>query len=361
MSEPTTAGRSRSGRRYLLTAAAAVIVIAGLRAAGSLILPVLLAGFLAILAEPLLRGLRKLRIGVPIAVLVTVLAVVAVIVVFSLLVSAAMAEVGAGVPNLLNELQRQAYIARDQLREWSLGDYIDMNRVDPVSAVEFLNSTFGGVVRRTVLGVATLLSYTTLVLLALIFMLAESAGLSDKLQLVLKDFGTNPTHLLQIRREVQHYLGIKTAISLATGAAIFGATWYVGLDFPLFWGLLAFVLNYIPTLGSIIAGIPAVVLALLQGGLGLAGLVALIYVATNIILGNLIEPRVMGQRFRLSTLVVFLSVLFWGFVWGPVGMLLSVPLTRSIVIVLGHTAELQWVTVLLGRKPPVPVVSEESS
>ena len=361
MSSTTTVGRSKSGRRYLLTAAAAVVVIAGLRAAGSLILPILLAGFLAILAEPLLRGLRSLRIGIPVAVLVTVLAVAAVLVVFSLLLSAAMAEVGAGVPSLLNELQRQAYIARDQLREWSVGDYIDMNRVDPVSLVDVVSSTFGGIVRRTVVGVATLFSYTTLVLLALIFMLAESAGLSDKLQLVLKDLGTESTQLRQIRREVQHYLGIKTAISVVTGAVIFGATWAVGLDFPLFWGLLAFVLNYIPTLGSIIAALPPVVLALLQGGLGLAGVVALIYLASNIVLGNLIESRIMGQRFRLSTLVVFLSVLFWGFVWGPLGMLLSVPLTRSIVIVLEHTTDLHWLTVLLGRTPPAAVASEEAS
>ena len=350
MSTAATAGLTKSGR-YLLAAASAVVVIAGLRAAASLILPVLLAGFLAILSAPLVRWLRARGLGVAVAVLLTFLAVMAVMAVFGLLVSAAVAEAGAAAPDYIAQLQERAHVARDQLRESSLAEYIDMGSIDPASLVEVLTGTFGGIVRGTVMGVATLFSYGTLVLLALIFMLAESASFGDKVRFAMtnRKVDLDLNQFRQISREVQHYLGIKTATSFVTGLIIFGATWVVGLEFPLFWGLLAFVLNYIPTLGSIIAGAPAVILAFIQHGFGLAGVVALIYLAVNILLGNLIEPRVLGKRFRLSTLVVFLSLLFWGFVWGPLGMLLSVPLTRSIVIVLEHTTGQHWVLVLLGR------------
>jgi len=346
---PEVAERSRQGGRYLLTAASIVVVIAGLRAAASLLLPILLAGFLAILSLPLLRWLRRRGLGVSLSVLLTVLAAIAVLAVFGLLVSGAVAEAGAAAPEYVEQLQHRARDALDRLQESSLSEYIAMDRLDPASLVEVLTSTFGGIVRGAVLGVATLASYATLVMLALVFMLAESAGFADKMRLALEGRDIDFSQLRLITREVQHYLGIKTAISLVTGTIIFLATWLLGLDFPLFWGLLAFVLNYIPTLGSIIAGVPAVILAFIQHGFGLAGLVALVYLAVNILFGSLIEPRLLGMRFRMSTLVVFLSLLFWGFIWGPLGMLLSVPLTRSLVIILEHTSEHRWVTVLLGR------------
>ena len=271
---------------------------------------------------------------------------------FALLFSAAVAEAGAAAPQYIDQLQQRAREARNSLQESSLADYVSLDQLDPASLVEFITSTLGGLVRGTVVGVATVFSWAVLILLATVFMLAEGTGFLDKLRLATrgrKDF--DPGQLRQITRELQQYLGIKTIVSLATGLAIFGLTWAVGLDFPLFWGLSAFLLNYIPTLGSIIAGVPATILAAIQHGLSMAGFVALGYLAVNIVLGNMIEPRLMGLRFRLSTLAVFLSVLFWGFVWGPLGMLLSIPLTRGMVIVIENTTDNHWLPVLLGRNP----------
>ncbi len=121
----------------------------------------------------------------------------------------------------------------------------------------------------------------------------------------------------------------------------------LGLDFALVWGVVAFLLNYIPTIGSIIAAVPAVLLAAVQLGFGRAVLIAAGYVVVNTVLGNLVEPALMGRRLGLSTLVVFLSLVFWGWVWGPVGMLLSVPLTMVVKILLENTDDLRWVAVLL--------------
>ncbi len=350
-SERSTIRQSEPRRigRHLLTAASAVIVIAGLRTGASLLLPVLLAGFLTILSLPTLRWLRARGLPVFLAVLLTVLAVVAILSIFGLLVSVALADAGAAAPGYLEQLQQQAGMARDRIRDSALAEYVSTEQLDPASAIDFVSRTFGGLIRGTVVGVATMFSYTTLVMIALIFMLAEACGIGSKMQEIKQERNINLHQFAQIAEEMQHYLGIKTAVSAATGLLIFLWTWLAGIDFPLFWALLAFVLNFIPTIGSIIAGAPAVVLAFVQGGLGLASVVALGYIAVNVVLGNLVEPRLMGIRFRLSTLVVFLSLLFWGFVWGPLGMLLSVPLTRSILIVLEHTGDYRWVTVLLGR------------
>lgn len=350
-----------TGLKALLGVAAAVVVIAGLRASGPLILPILVAGFLAILSLPVLEWMRRRGLPISLSVVLTVLVVGAVVGVFGLLVNAAVAEAGSAAPVYLEQLRDQIVQTQERLRQSAAAEYFAPERLDPAALAETLNSLLGGVIRGTVVGVATVLSYITLVFLALIFMLAEACIFQEKMAVAAaRERWLELEQVRQIVHEVQHYLGIKTAVSLATGTVIFLWTWLAGLDFPLFWGLLAFVLNYIPTLGSILAGVPAVILALVQQGVGLAGVVALGYLVTNIGLGNLLEPRVMGIRFRLSTLVVFLSLLFWGFVWGPLGMLLSVPLTRSLIIVLEHSGNFDWLIVLLGRRPQ-PLGGSESS
>ena len=147
---------------------------------------------------------------------------------------------------------------------------------------------------------------------------------------------------------VKSYLAIKTLVSLITGALIAAWLWALGVDFPLLWGLLAFLLNFI----SIIAAVPAVLLAFLQFGVGTGLAVAAGFIAVNVVIGNIVEPRFMGQGLGLSALVVFLSLVFWGWLWGTVGMLLSVPLTMTLKIALESREETRWMAVLLG--PPVP-------
>jgi predicted PurR-regulated permease PerM len=188
------------------------------------------------------------------------------------------------------------------------------------------------------------------VLLTIVFILSEAAGFPAKLRAA---FGRRESsdRFANIRQEVQHYLGIKSLVSLTTGSVVAGALAIIGVDFPLLWGMLAFLLNYIPTFGSILAGIPPFLLAIVQLGPGHALAVLLVFVAVNVVLGNFVEPYFMGRRLGLSTLVVFLSLVFWGWVWGPVGMLLSVPLTMIVKIMLENTEDLAWIAVLLGSGP----------
>ena len=134
----------------------------------------------------------------------------------------------------------------------------------------------------------------------------------------------------------------------------------IGVDYAILWGLIAFLLNYIPTIGSFIAAAPAVLFALVQLGFGgaLAALIA--FVAVNIIIGSLVEPKLMGQGMGLSTFIVFLSLIFWGFVFGTVGMFLSVPLTMTVKIMLEHNPETRWIAIILGTKKDAKALIEEN-
>ena len=109
------------------------------------------------------------------------------------------------------------------------------------------------------------------------------------------------------------------------------------MDFAVFWGLLAFVLNYIPTIGSIIAAVPAILLGLLQLGWGAAAALSVLYLAVNVIIGSIADPILVGRTLRISPIIVLISLMFWGWVWGPVGMFLSVPLTIILKITLENS------------------------
>jgi predicted PurR-regulated permease PerM len=154
---------------------------------------------------------------------------------------------------------------------------------------------------------------------------------------------------------------IKTLISLATGVLIGIWLAILGVDFPILWGFLAFLLNYVPNVGSTIAAIPAVLLALIQLGIGSAVMATAGYMAVNFILDNVIETRLMGRRLGLSTLVVFLSLIFWGSLLGPIGMLLCIPLTMTLKFACENNKGTQWIAVLLGPEVPaesIPRVSK---
>lgn len=141
---------------------------------------------------------------------------------------------------------------------------------------------------------------------------------------------------------------IKSIFSFVTGAIIYVALLFIGLDYALLWGVLAFLLNFIPNIGSIIAAIPAVLLALIQLGFIEALEVGIVFVLVNTVLGSMLEPKYMGKGLGLSTLVVFVSLIFWGWVFGPVGMLLSIPLTIMLKLGLQINPQTKWIAILLG-------------
>jgi predicted PurR-regulated permease PerM len=336
--------RQNQGARFLFIAASFVVVIAGMRAASSVILPFLVAIFLAMISLPLLNWLQGRRVPKWLALLITLVVLIGLVIAIVALVGNSIKEFTDAAPryrakltamssNLLAWLQERGVRVSGEM----IGDWFDPGR------------TFD-LVSGTLLGVTAVLSNVFLVFLTIGFILLEAAGFQAKLRAA---FGwqEGSERSARIRSEVQRYLAFKTLVSLATGSVIGAATAVIGVDFPLLWGGLAFLLNYVPNLGSIIAAIPPTLLALVQLGPGHALAVMLVFVAVNVTLGNIVEPRLMGRKLGLSTLVVFLSLVFWGWVWGPIGMLLSVPLTMILKIMLENTEDLRWVAVLLDDNP----------
>jgi predicted PurR-regulated permease PerM len=194
------------------------------------------------------------------------------------------------------------------------------------------------------------LTNTFLIFFTMIFILLEASSVQIKVEAA---FGRTENSLDRPRvflQNIGRYLGIKTIVSFATGICAGVLTWSIGVDFPLLWAMLAFLLNYVPTIGSIIAAVPAVLLALVQLGPGEAGATALGFAGINVIFGNLLEPRLMGYGVGISPMIVFIGLVFWGWVFGPVGMLLSVPLTMTLKLALESDERTRWVAILIGSE-----------
>ncbi|MEM9208544.1 MAG: AI-2E family transporter, partial [Pseudomonadota bacterium] len=189
-----------------------------------------------------------------------------------------------------------------------------------------------------------------LIIFTMVFILLEASGFGVKVRAAFGGGSDAFRKAGQFLRNLGRYLGIKTAVSMATGFLAWLATSLIGLDFPLLWGMFAFLLNYVPTIGSIIAAVPAVLLALVQLGVPEAISTAAAFMAINIAFGNFIEPRLMGYGVGISPLIVFLSLVFWGWVFGPVGMLLSVPLTMTLKMALESSPDTRWIAILIGSE-----------
>lgn len=336
------------GARFLLVLACAVIVTAGLRAAAPILLPFALALFLAILSLPIMIGLQRRGVPTPLAVLLAVFVDIAVFAVIVLLATQSVADLEEKLPRYAARLANlfQAWMASLEARGIPVQEYVSTELVSVGAIMDYVGAMLGRI--------AAFLSSAFLVILVMVFILAEASIFPAKFRAVLGKEGEDLGRMTKITGEVLEYLAIKTLVSLATGLTVGLWAWFMGLDFPVLLGLIAFVLNYVPTIGSIIAAVPAIILSLIQfGTLGHAVVVVIGYLGVNIIFGNLIEPQLLGRRLGLSTLVVILSLMFWAWVWGPVGALLAVPLTMVVKIMLENTQDLRWVAVLLDKEPPV--------
>ena len=340
------------GTRFLFILALVVIVVGGLRLAAPILLPFSVALFLAILTLPIVIWLQQHRVPRGVAIFLAVLADIAVFGLIVLLASQSITDFQEKASRYASSLTNlwNGWILALQGTEFPganlLATYLTADMVDPGQFFELAGGTL-----------VTVLSFASnafLVFLILIFILGEATVFPAKFRAILGREQGHSSRLTKIVTEVQEYLGIKTFISLATGVLLGAWCWVLNLDFPVLLGLVAFVLNYVPTVGSIIAAAPAILLALVQVGPGHALIVGVGYIIVNLGFGNLIEPNLLGRRLGLSTLVVILSLIFWGWVWGPVGALLAVPLTMVVKIMLENTSDLRWVSILLDKAPPGP-------
>jgi AI-2 transport protein TqsA len=310
----------------LMIVAAFVIVAAGMSAAKAIIVPFLLAAFISISGAPILFWLKRRKVPTWLALLIVMCGILIVLLLIASLVGSSVNDFSSKLPLYEMRLRGQTNAVIDWLDRIGVDiDRLELNKIFNSAAVmklvvNMLNE-LGGV-----------LTNGLLILITVIFMLLEASGVPVKLRSIFQDPEASLGHLKHFADTVVRYIGIKTVISFVTGAFVAVFLTILGSDYHLLWGVLAFILTII------------------QLGLGRALVVAIGYVVINMVMGNAIEPRLMGQRLGLSTLVVFLSLIFWGWILGPVGMLLSVPLTMTVKIALDTSEDTRWIAVLLGSE-----------
>ncbi|WP_296898651.1 AI-2E family transporter, partial [Thiohalocapsa sp.] len=312
--------------RFLLVAGAFVVVVAGLKAASNLVTPFLLAVFIAVLVVPPMHYLRSHGLPGWAAMLVVVAVLLGASGAIVGLFSGSLSAFNASLPDYQERLKGLT----GELDTWLDTIGIHVSRQTLNSLID--PARIFGMAAELIRGLGGVLTNAFLILLTVIFILFEANSLPSKLRAALRQPEASLANLQEVMHTINRYMFLKFCTSLLTGVLLWAWLRYLDVDFPAMWGMLAFLLNFVPTIGSIIAGIPPVMLALIQLGINDALLVTAGYMLVNIGIGNFLEPRVMGRGLGLSTLVVFVSLVFWGWVLGPAGMFLSVPLTMALKI-----------------------------
>jgi predicted PurR-regulated permease PerM len=331
--------------RAIMVTAALVIIIAGMKLAAPLLVPFLLSIFIAVISFPLMSQLQQSGLSKGLSLTLVMLLVVFIGIGLTLLIGSSLTDFSRTLPDYQQRITTEWGQAIVWLKDHGISVAEQLKGIaDPAAAMGLISSILKGF--------GNVLTNSFLIILTVVFILMETAGVTQKV-LLLRDQADDEQSDKKVFSQVfveklRDYMSMKTIISMMTGIIVAIAMWLIGLDYPVLWGVLAFMLNFVPNIGSIIAAVPAVMLAMVQLGVSSALLVAGVYVAVNVLIGSVIEPRYMGKGLGLSTLVVFVSLVFWGWVLGPVGMLLSVPLTITVKLALDCKPETQWLGHLLG-------------
>jgi predicted PurR-regulated permease PerM len=329
----------------LISFAALIVIVYGLQAAKVLLVPFLLAVFLALIAVRPMLWLQRHKIPSALAALSIVILMMLIIGAVGGIVGTSIAEFTAALPTyqarldviVQGTLDFAANVAGDDKSFENLGELIDPGWAMGLAA-SILN------------GLQDVLTNVFLILFTMVFILLEASSMGTKIQAAFGRTEETFERPRQFLHNLGRYLGIKTIVSMATGLTAVLLTWWVGLDFPLLWGMLAFLFNYVPTIGSIIAAVPAVLMALVQLGPAEATTTAIGFLAINLLFGNAVEPRLMGYGVGISPLIVFTGLVLWGWIFGPVGMLLSVPLTMTLKMALESDERSRWIAILIGSE-----------
>jgi len=398
--------------KILVVLASLVLVIAGAKAATDFVVPILLAFFIATVSFPITNWLREHRVPRTLAVFITVLVdfafLAGVVLLGIMLVGELQTKWETKYYQITKDrVEQAADSTSDLMDKWGMltkgavEDTIELaesgaevlvvptaegetaeaedrvvEEVVPIAnvsarkGIEILTNEllqYLSVNKVLQLGtdflgkLVSFLGTTFIVMLLTVFMLSEARMFGRRFNAICEASGPNLQRLLSAAKDIQRYLGIKTLISLLTGFLAGVLCWSLNLEFPLLWGILAFALNYIPAVGSVIAGIPPVLLSLLvYGDWKHALMVAGGYLLINGVLGNFLEPTLLGRRFGISTLVVVVSVIFWGWIWGPIGMLLAVPLTMLVKVALDNSADFRWIAVAISKEDKKGVIGAET-
>ncbi len=345
--------KAESSKNHALTVAAFIIIIAGCMYAASIIKPLLMALFVSIVCAYPIMWLQKKKVPQGLAILIVFIGILALFFGF-----------GQVIGRSLSSFSEQAPLYEKNLAQMSEGliEFLNSHGVDIegdklpnlFEPSKLMNLTAGFLGQ-----LGSFMGNMFTIVFLVLFLLMEMDSFSVKAKAIVKGKSDSLEYLLSIGSNIRHYLSIKTLTSLLTGLAIWVSLAIIGVDYAIIWALVAFLLNYIPNIGSILAAVPAILFATVQLGAGGALLTTVVFVVVNVGVGSVLEPKLMGDGMGLSTFIVFFSLIFWGFVFGTVGMFLSVPLTIAIKIMLEQNPDTKLFAIVLGTPAEAEAILEE--
>ncbi|VYU06421.1 AI-2E family transporter [Metakosakonia massiliensis] len=336
----------RAGLHILLKLACLVVILAGIHAAADIIVQLLLALFFAIVLNPLVTWFVRRRFKRPVAITIVVIVMLIVLTALFAVLAASMNEFLTMLPKYNREFTRKFL----QLQE--MMPFLHLH-VSPERMIQRMDSERVMTFATTLMTqLSNAMASIVLLVMTVVFMLFEVRHVPYKMRFALNNPQIHIAGLHRALKGVSHYLALKTLLSLWTGVIIWAGLTLMGIQFALMWGVLAFLLNYVPNIGSVISAIPPMIQALLFNSVYECLLVGALFLVVHMVIGNILEPRMMGHRLGMSTLVVFLSLLVWGWLLGPVGMLLSVPLTSVCKIWMETTKGGSKLAIMLGPGRP---------
>ena len=336
-----------------LNIAAIIIIIAGVMYATSIVTSLLLALFISIISAQPIIWLQNRKVPQTASIMIVFIGIVALIFGFGEIIANSFSSFSEDAPKYEKNLNEMGDSLIQLLQNNGINvNFDEMTNVFEPSKVMGITAGFLG-------QLGGLMGNAFTIFFLALFLLFEMDSIPIKIEASVKGSADSFNYLNTIGDSIRHYLSIKTITSLLTGLLIWIALAIIGVDYAIIWALIAFLLNYIPNIGSIIAAVPAVLFALVQLGLGGVLWTTITFVAVNMIIGNLVEPKMMGKGLGLSTFVVFLSLLFWGFIMGTVGMFLSVPLTMALKIMFEQSPDTKWIAIVLGTQEEAQLSIDE--
>ncbi len=323
--------------------ASLVIIIAALKLASKVFIILFLAIIFASLLSPIVLVLQKLKFPKIVALIFTLVLVFVMLILFFNILSNSASEFMHYLPSYQQKLLNLSQKVDEFFIKYDLN-------LDVKSILENLNfSSLFSITTQTAFKIGNFLSTLVLVLIGTFFLLAESSNFNSKIEQL---FSKNKNAIKAVEyfsTTVKKYFFIKVFTSALTGSLVALMLYFFEINYWVLWGFLAFLLNFIPVIGSIIAAIPAILLSLIEANISTTLWLIVGYLLINNLISNVLEPKIMGDGLGLSPSIIFFSLIFWGYVFGPVGMFLAVILTMSLKIALDSNEETKHIAKFLGN------------
>ena len=328
-------------KNYFFYFASFVVIIAGIKIASQVVVILFLAIFISSIFSTLLKVFQKRRIPKIFSYFIILLIVIIIGLMLAYVINISLKDFISNLPfyeeKFKTTILNLIHYAQDS------GFQIDKAKI--METLSF--GSFFGFTTNIIGSIGSFLSKPILLVIGVAFILAESKSFQTKLRVIFRNNAKKLEHFNLFSFNIQKYFVVKSFTSFLTGFIITLVLMFFGVDYPILWGVIAMLFNFIPVVGSIIASIPAILLTFMNLDLNTTIWVIILYVVINISISNILEPKLMGKELGLSPLIIFFSLIFWGYILGIVGMFLAVPITMTLKIAFDSNTSTHWLGILM--------------